>query len=178
MGRSFLERPFFEDRHRQIAHDLGEFARTDLTDLAGAAHKDDNDLDSTCREIVSRLGRADFPEARCRLDSDQAMDVRRLRLSREILARHDGLLDFAFAIQGLGTEPISLFGSGKQRQQYFPAVVRGERISVFARNEKCPGRAGISAFAVEADNPGLSITEQNQVIAKDFMNDITESTAS
>src|SRR3712207_8925819 len=44
----------------------------------------------------------------------QAIDTRAICLIRETLARHNGLADFAFAMQGLGSGAISLFGTDRK----------------------------------------------------------------
>jgi len=141
-----------------------------------------------------------------------SLDVRTLCLSREILGWHDGLADFAFAMQGLGTGSISLFGSAEVKQRYLPPVGMGRAIAAFALSEKeagsdvaamatsaipdgndhvrisgektwisnggiadhyvvfarsgeAPGARGLSAFVVDADAAGLSVTERIDVIA-------------
>ncbi|MGB8433418.1 MAG: acyl-CoA dehydrogenase family protein, partial [Burkholderiales bacterium] len=149
---SYLGWPFFEERHRRRAAELERFAANELTGLAGHA-QDDDSLDATCREIVRRLGRAGLLEACCVTARADAFDVRSLCLSREILARHEGLADFAFAMQGLGTGPISLFGSAAQRQAYLPPVTRGERIAAFALSEPQAG-SDVGAIATTARRDG------------------------
>ncbi|MFT3976327.1 MAG: acyl-CoA dehydrogenase family protein [Sphingomonas bacterium] len=69
----------------------------------------------------------------------ETLDVRSLAIIRETLARHDGLADFAFAMQGLGSGTISLFGSDAQKQSYLPAVAKGEKIAAFALTEPTSG---------------------------------------
>jgi acyl-CoA dehydrogenase len=149
---SYLEWPFFEERHRRRAAELERFGANELAGLAGHAH-DDDALDATCREIVRRLGRAGLLEACCVTTPDGAFDVRGLCLSREILARHEGLADFAFAMQGIGTGPISLFGTAAQRQAYLPPVTRGERIAAFALSEPQAG-SDVGAIATTAKRAG------------------------
>ncbi len=69
-----------------------------------------------------------------------------LALIRETLARHSGLADFAFAMQGLGSGAITLFGTEAQKEAWLPAVARGEAIAAFALTE--PG-SGSDAAAIE-----------------------------
>jgi acyl-CoA dehydrogenase len=66
------------------------------------------------------------------------LDVRTLCLTRETLARHDGLADFAFAMQGLGTGAISLYGTPEQRQ-WLQRTRRGDAIAAFALSEPRSG---------------------------------------
>ena len=120
---TYLGWPFFEERHRIRAAELERFAASELAGLASQAHDDDS-VGATCREIVRRLGQAGLLGACCVAAPGGAFDVRSLCLSRDVLARHEGLADFAFAMQGLGSGPISLFGTGAQRQAYLPAGMR------------------------------------------------------
>ena len=88
---------------------------------------------------MRRLGQAGLLEHCCVLEQKGAFDLRALALSRDILARRDALADFAFAMQGLGTGPISLFGTSVQRKKYLPPVMRGERVAAFALSEPDAG---------------------------------------
>ena len=130
--RSFLAWPFFEDRHRDHAARLEEWCVANLP----VAHED---VDAACRDLVAALGKGGWlrPTA---IDPDDpgAIDVRTLCLTRETLARHDGLADFAFAMQGLGTGAISLFGSLEQRE-WLRRTRAGEAISAFALSEPRSG---------------------------------------
>ncbi len=146
--RSFLETPFFESRHRELAVRLEAWAREKLA--AHAAPADQAALDEACRTLVGALGRAGWTR-HCvpPLEADAAapqFDVRALTLIREILAWHDGLADFAFAMQGLGSGAISLAGSAELKQRYLPAVAEGTAIAAFALSE--PG-AGSDVAALE-----------------------------
>jgi acyl-CoA dehydrogenase len=149
---TFLDWPFFEARHRALAEQLDEFARTKLAELAHGA-SDDAALDRACREIVHRLGAEGFLNQCCVTEPGGKFDVRSLALSRETLARHGGLADFCFAMQGLGTGPISLFGTEAQKRKYLPPVMRGKRIAAFALSEPQAG-SDVSAIATEAARSG------------------------
>ncbi|MBL0404600.1 acyl-CoA dehydrogenase family protein [Microvirga aerilata] len=145
---SFLSWPFFEERHRQFAHGLREWAASSVKPLV-----DHHDVDESCRRLVRSLGeggwlKAVVPQAYGGLTS--AFDVRTLCLARETLAFQDGLADFAFAMQGLGTGPITLFGSDAMKAQYLPPVARGEAIAAFALSEPEAGSdvAAMSTTAV------------------------------
>ena len=149
---SFLDWPFFEARHRALAEQLDEFAKTKLSELAHGAD-DDPALDRACREIVHRLGAEGFLNQCCVSEPGGKFDVRSLALSRETLARHGGLADFCFAMQGLGTGPISLFGNEAQKRKYLPPVMRGKRIAAFALSEPQAG-SDVAAIATEAARSG------------------------
>jgi acyl-CoA dehydrogenase len=204
--RSFLKWPFLESRHRELAERLEMWAAANLAEI------DHGDVDQACRRIVSVLGRDGWLKFSAPGDGeDERIDVRTLALIRETLARHSGLADFAFAMQGLGAGPISLFGSLEQRNAWLPRTRTGKAIAafalsepesgsdvaniattarrdgngfvldgektwisnggiadfyvVFARTGEAPGARGLSAFIVEADNPGLEIAERLHVIA-------------
>ena len=133
--KTFLDWPFFEDRHRVLAADLDAWAAANLADI------DHGDTDAACRDIVARLGRDGWLNYSA-VDPDEtssALDVRTLCLIRETLARHDGLADFAFAMQGLGTGAISLFGTDAQKREWLPRTRAGDVLSAFALTEPKSG---------------------------------------
>jgi acyl-CoA dehydrogenase len=141
--RSFLDWPFFDSSHRELAEKLEGWCETSLSDAHG------EDVDAECRALVRKLGdggwlRYCVPAAYGGVHDD--LDVRTLALIRETLARHSGLADFAFAMQGLGSGTISLFGSEAQKQSYLPAVAKGDKIAAFALTE--PG-SGSDVAAIE-----------------------------
>ncbi|GLS31747.1 acyl-CoA dehydrogenase [Mesorhizobium albiziae] len=130
--RSFLNWPFFEDRHRDLAERLEAWCEANLP----VAH---DDIDAACRELVAMLGRDGWlkPTA-VDPENPQPLDVRTLCITRETLARHDGLADFAFAMQGLGTGAISLFGNDAQKE-WLRQTRTGKAISAFALSEPRSG---------------------------------------
>ena len=127
MDRSFLDWPFFEDRHRDLAAALDEWAGASLP-------VDHGDVDAACRGLVRDLGAAGW----LRHSGGEALDIRSLCLIRETLARHDGLADFAFAMQGLGMGAVSLFGTPAQRE-WLDRTRAGQAISAFALTEPGSG---------------------------------------
>jgi acyl-CoA dehydrogenase len=150
--RSYLEWPFFEDRHRALAAEVERWAEATLTDVDGNGA----DVDATCRMLVARLAGAGLlghtvPAAYGGV-SDR-LDVRSLCLVREILARFASLADFAFAMQGLGSGAITLFGTDDQRRAYLPAVAQGRRIAAFALSERDAG-SDVAALATTAELDG------------------------
>lgn len=207
---SHLAWPFFDASHRRFAPAIAEWAERGLSSCI-----DHTDVDRSCRSLVGALGeqgwlKAAVPAAYGGLSPQ--LDVRTLCLAREILAWHDSLADFAFAMQGLGSGSISLFGSDELKAKYLPPVAEGRRIAafalsepeagsdvaalattatkdgpahvrldgvktwisnggiadhyvVFARTGEAPGTRGLSAFVVDADTPGLSITGRIDTIA-------------
>jgi len=145
---SFLSWPFFEDRHRRFAGELEAWASHAIQGLV-----DHEDVDESCRRLVRTLGQAGWLRAAVPLAYGglyPGFDVRTLCLARETLAYQDGLADFAFAMQGLGTGPITLFGSEEAKRRYLPPVARGETIAAFALSEPEAGSdvAAMSTTAV------------------------------
>lgn len=200
--------PFFDERHHAFATELHCWAHEHLTNRVHAG-----DVDQHCRALVKQLGQAGWlgwcvPQAAGGVLAE--LDSRSLCLARQTLGLYDGLADFAFAMQGLGSGPISLFGSAEQQQTYLPAVARGEAIAAFALSEPDAGSDagamttsatrrgdhyhlngvktwisnagladfytvfartqgddadGVTAFVVDADTPGLTVSERFDVSA-------------
>ena len=135
-----LDWPFFDNRHRQLGRELESWSAANLT----AAHGDDVEVE--VRALVAKLGSAGFLGLTI---ADGALDVRSLAIARSTLAYHSGLADFAFAMQGLGSGAISLFGTARQRAQYLSHVASGQAIAAFAMTEPATGSdaANISTTA-------------------------------
>ncbi len=215
----FLTWPFFTPHHGDLARTLDAWAKTHISQSHGS------DVDDACRALVKSLGGAGWLRhavgGTAFGGAADAIDTRAICLIRETLARHSGLADFAFAMQGLGSGAISLAGNEEQKQAYLPRVAAGQAIAAFALSEpdagsdvaamQCSARiegdyavlsgsktwisnggiadfyvvfarsaeltnekhagaplkgsAGISAFIVDADTPGLEIAERIQVMA-------------
>ena len=129
--QTFLTWPFFSDKHRDLYSRLKEFIATDL----GTINHDN--IDQSCKKLVRALGEASFLTHTGEKSGE--LDVRTLCLIRETLAYRDGLADFAFAMQGLGSGAISLFGSEEQKQEWLPKTRFGKAISAFALTEPQSG---------------------------------------
>jgi len=143
--------PFFDEAHRNFGSELAAWADREV-----GKHIDHADVDRSCRILVRALGdagwlRAVVPAAYGGLS--EKLDVRTLCAAREILAWHDSLADFAFAMQGLGTGSISLFGSSETKAKYLPAVRDGRHIAAFALSEPEAG-SDVSALATTATKDG------------------------
>ena len=146
--KSFLNWPFFEDRHRELAEQLDAWCAKNLP----VAH---DDVDAACRELVAKLGRDGWLKPTA-VDTENPgpLDVRTLCITRETLARHDGLADFAFAMQGLGTGALSLFGT-QQQQSWLTKTRVGKAISAFALSEPRSG-SDVANMEMEAVRDGDS----------------------
>ena len=205
--RTFLEWPFFTDAHRQLVRDVEAWRDGQLQ------IQDDEDPFAACREYVGQLGHAGWLKYVVPAGHGgalEALDVRSICLIRETLGYASGLAEFAFAMQGLGSGPIALFGSQSLKRKYLPSVAKGQSIAAFAISEAGAGsdlsamttaahrdgssivingektwisNAGIAGFyvvfcrwreggdrsfialAVDADNPGLSVSHTIEVMA-------------
>ena len=153
LGMAHLAWPFFDDTHREFARELRAWASAEIAPLV--AH-DSTDVDADFRKLVQALGRggwlryavpAPYGVAPARLD------VRTICLARETLGQLSGMADFAFAMQGLGTGPISLFGSDALKQRYLPRVAAGDAIAAFAISEPLAG-SDVSAMETVARRDG------------------------
>ena len=142
--RSYLDWPFFELHHKAHADALAGWC--------GSLEVDHSDTDAACRKLVAELGADGWLKPTASVDG-APLDVRTLALSRETLARHDGLADFAFAMQGLGTGAISLFGSDAQKQAWLPLTTAGQAISAFALTEPQSG-SDVAASTMTATKDG------------------------
>ncbi|MDO5604056.1 MAG: acyl-CoA dehydrogenase family protein [Paracoccus sp. (in: a-proteobacteria)] len=141
---SFLDWPFFDEHHRELADALDQWAAANLP-------ADHSDTDAACKGLVRDLGRAGWLK-HSGADSGERLDVRSLCLIRETLARHDGLADFAFAMQGLGMGAVSLFGSPAHRR-WLDKTRSGQAIAAFALTEPGSG-SDVAATATTAQRDG------------------------
>jgi acyl-CoA dehydrogenase len=150
MDLAHVNWPFFDDRHRAFASELDGWAKQNL------AAVDRSDVDIACRALVAALGgdgwlRTCVPAAYG--GTSEHLDARTICLTRETLAYHDALADFAFAMQGLGSAPIALGGSSAIAAQYLSRVVRGEAIAALAISEADAG-SDVAAVATRATRDG------------------------
>lgn len=208
---TFLQWPFFDAPHRTLAPGIEAWAGDNLGEQAPPGH---DAVEAACRDRVAMLGEGGWLRHCAPTEpggTGPSLDVRTLCLLRETLARHDGLADFALAMQGLGAGPLVLYGSPELKRRYLPGIASGQRIAafalsepesgsdvaslqtrarrdgssfvldgtktwisnagiahqyiVFARTDEAPGARGISAFVVDADNPGLRVSARIQVTA-------------
>ncbi|KAB2698926.1 acyl-CoA dehydrogenase [Ochrobactrum sp. Kaboul] len=148
LAREHLDWPFFDKTHTDWAAKLDAFAAS-----PALANVDHSDTDNACRALVKALGQAGLLEAAVSLTGGEGIDSRKLCIARETLAYHDGLADFAFAMQGLGTGAISLTASDELKQAVLPKVASGEWISAFALSEKLAG-SDVAAMSCAARADG------------------------
>jgi acyl-CoA dehydrogenase len=150
--------PFFDDRHRELARDLESWCADNLTGRYA------EDLDSECRVLVRELGAAGFLKL-CVANGAHKPDVRSLAIARETLAYHSALADFAFAMQGLGSGAISLFGTIEQKREWLPKVASGEAVAAFAMTEPECGSdaANIATSAMRDGNEWVLVGEKTLI---------------
>jgi alkylation response protein AidB-like acyl-CoA dehydrogenase len=150
----YLDWPFFESRHAELQRALDAWAGEHIAQ--GAHH----DVDAECRALVAALGRGGWLRhavaGSAQGGAGETLDTRALCLIRETLARHSGLADFAFAMQGLGSGAISLQGTPAQQAAYLPRVARGEAIAAFALSEPEAG-SDVAAMACSARTDGGAV---------------------
>jgi len=159
-----LDWPFFDTRHRQLGRELESWAAANLS----AAHGDD--AEAEVRALVARIGHAGYLGLTI---ADGALDVRSLAIARATLAYHSGLADFAFAMQGLGSGAISLFGTGRQRAQYLSQVASGQSIAAFAMTEPgCGSDAASIATSAIRDGDDYVINGEKTYISNGAIADV------
>ena len=149
---AFLDWPFFDATHRELVGRLDAWSEANL---ASAAHPEERSaVDERCRALVRALGEAGFTRYAVPAPGAAArFDVRALALIRERLAWHDGLADFAFAMQGLGSGALSLAGSAELKAHYLPRVLSGASIAAFAISEPEAG-SDVAALTCQARREG------------------------
>jgi acyl-CoA dehydrogenase len=157
MSSSHLDWPFLEPRHKALATELDRWAGRVLTE-----ELEDHSVravDNACRKLVRQLGEGGWLKyaigGMAYGASAETIDTRAVCLVRETLARHSGLADFAFAMQGLGSGAISIFGSSEQKQRYLTCVAKGTAIAAFAISEPDAG-SDVAALQCAARPDGES----------------------
>jgi acyl-CoA dehydrogenase len=148
---SHLDWPYFGESHRHFASGLAAWAGREVS-----RHVDHGNVDASCRRLVRALGEAGWLKAVVPAaygGSSEQLDVRTLCLAREVLAWNDSLADFAFAMQGLGTGSISLFGTEELKTKYLPPVRDGRHLAAFALSEPEAG-SDVGALATTATKDG------------------------
>ncbi len=156
MPTAHLEWPFFDERHRELGAWLADGAAA-LFGASHAAPAASAEVDDACRQLVRQLGDAGWLRhavaGSAHGGASEVIDTRAICMLREALAFHNGLADFAFAMQGLGSGAISLHGTAAQRERYLPRVARGTAIAAFALSEPDAG-SDVAAMTCSASEDG------------------------
>lgn len=148
-----MDWPFFDAPHRELKQSLRTWSAQHLHH----SHTDEAQVDAVCKALVMQLGQAGWLRhaiaGKPYGGLNDAIDTRSICLLREELARHHGLADFAFAMQGLGSGAISLFGTEAQKNHYLPRVAQGSAIAAFALSEPEAG-SDVAAMRCHAKQVG------------------------
>ena len=155
--KTYLGWPFFDDRHREFAAEFEAWCDAEIAPLDAAGEpENDAEMDALVRELVGKLGQGGWLKICVPAEYGgigEKIDVRMLCLARDHLARHFGLAEYAFAMQGLGSAPISLYGSDAVKAAYLPGVADGTSIAAFAISEPGAG-SDVAALAMTATRDG------------------------
>jgi len=162
--RRAMDWPFFEARHRSLASSINNWATKTLSRVH------EHDVDLACKGLVRRLGASGWLKhavgGRAFGGTEDAIDTRAICILRETLAYHSGLADFAFAMQGLGSGAISLFGTEEQKKKYLPRVAAGKAIAAFALSEPDTGSdAAALSCAARAEGGGYVLSGEKTWIS-------------
>lgn len=139
---TYLDWPFFDEAHRELAKEVHQWAKANLSDMEVEPHCSTANVDGMCRTLVKRLGTAGLLKhcvPKLGPNGVAGVDTRAVSLIREILAQYCGLADFAFAMQGLGSGAISLAGDPALKERYLSGVASGKLIAAFALSESSAG---------------------------------------
>ena len=126
--------PFFTHDHSALQTQVRLWVENKLF----AGHDGEGDIDRRARSLVHELGAAGFLKYTVPRQFGgvrEQVEARDLCILREELARGDALADTMFALQALGSFPITLAGSTAQKQNYLPRVANGAAIAAFAITE-------------------------------------------
>jgi len=170
LKRDWLDWPFFGESHRALAGALDRFAASGA--IAGVDH---DNVDGSCRKLARALGQAGLLDAAVAPPGGDAsaIDSRSVCLARETLAFHDGLADFAFAMQGLGSGAVAIAGSNEQRGLVLPKVRSGEWLAAFALSEREAGSdVAAMASSARADGNGYRLDGEKTWISNGGIADV------
>ena len=151
--KTFLDWPFFDAHHRYLAHDLDQWAANHIAPFENEPH---DDVDDICRQMLNLMAKSGWTShavPKAHGGASENLDVRTLCLIRETLARHSGLADFVFAMQGLGSGAITTFGNDAQKNKWLPRVANGTACAAFALTEPEAG-SDVASISTTATRDG------------------------
>ncbi len=163
---------FLEPRHLELADEVGAFAASEIAPLP--PRHDDDGARAQALRILRLLGQGGWigyavPEGPPGGGQTGhyggragAPDLRACCLIRETLAAASPLADSVFALQCLGSMPITLAGNDEQKRRYLPAVAAGEMMAAFAMTELEAG-SDVSALATRARRVPPKVGQRNDV---------------
>jgi acyl-CoA dehydrogenase len=144
--------PFLDQDHSSLRARVRQWVEKNIFPGGG----ENQDLDEEARRLVQQLGNQGFLAYTVPKEfggAREKVQARDLCIVRQELARGSALADTMFAIQALGSHPITLFGTGEQKQRYLPPVAGGTRIAAFALTEPEAG-SDISGLQTRAARRG------------------------
>ena len=144
--------PFLDSDHIELRQRARAWVEINLIAGSGA----ETDIEDEARRLVKQLGEAGF--TRCVVAQAyggvrKTVHARDLCIMREELARGSALADTMFAMQALGSYPITLAGNEAQKRRYLPKVAGGEAIAAFAVTEPEAG-SDVSSLKTQATRQG------------------------
>jgi acyl-CoA dehydrogenase len=144
--------PFLDQNHSSLHARVRQWVEKNI--FSGGV--ENQDLDKEARRLVRQLGNQGFLAYIVPKEfggAREKVQARDLCIVREELARGSALADAMFAMQALGSYPITLFGTGEQKNRYLPLVARGTAIAAFALTEPEAG-SDISGLQTQAVRRG------------------------
>ena len=156
---------FFDQEHLALRGKVRSWVEKNLI----SAGEKEADIEGQARQLVHLLGREGFTAyvaAKKYGGVREGVQARDLCIFREELSRGSALADTMFAMQALGSYPITLAGSEEQKKRYLPAIAKGEAIAAFALTEPEAG-SDISAMQTRAvwDGDGYRLTGVKRFIS-------------
>jgi acyl-CoA dehydrogenase len=147
-----LNTPLLEDHHRQLAEHVIRFNRRQAGDPAFAAASEDEQARSLVKALAQE-GLLAYTVPENFSSGANPLDVRALCVVREHLSYQSSLADLMFAMQGLGSFPVTLAGSGEIKSRLLAQVKNGEAIAAFAITEPEAG-SDVAAIQTTARRDG------------------------
>jgi acyl-CoA dehydrogenase len=145
---SFINLPFFNAEHRDLAARVSAFAEQEIESIA----EEESGSDDRARDFVTALARAGLLRYAV-ASHDTKLDLRSLCLIRELLSYSSSLADLAFVMQGLGTHAISQAAPEHVRDFWLKRAAEGRAIAAFALTEPEAG-SDVAAVKTTATRDG------------------------
>ena len=144
--------PFFDQDHWELREQVRAWVAENLISEREPA----GDVENQARGLVGALGEKGFLAFAIPKKfggQREAVQARDLCLIREELARGSALADTMFAIQALGSYPVTLYGTEAQKARYLPPIATGKAIAAFALTEPTAG-SDVSSLETKAVRRG------------------------
>lgn len=143
--------PLLDDYHRDLAAEVDAVVRDQI---CGTFHGETEDAHSkSLLKVLAESGLLKWTVPANFEDGATVLDVRSICVVRDRLSYESSLADLMFAMQGLGSYPISLAGTDGIKKRMLPQVRNGEAIAAFAITEPDAG-SDVSAIQTTARADG------------------------